>query len=267
MWTAVGVCVLYAVTSVSLSFTNKAVFTVIGFHAPLVLLLLQFVFNVSTTPLINLLWPTKWRGKAWKIAGVPDFHWSDFKANLPLAFTFLANVSVGLYGLSKVNIPMFLCIRRLTVLFVFLFDTLLLRKSTRTIEIICVGLISMGALVAGLNDLTADLFGYFLVMTNNVITTLQLYLNKKLSQANPNLNAFGQSFNNALTGLPIIALVCYTSGDIHTFLNFPMTSNFLILIILSILLGCLLTMSQALCTIVTSAMATTISGNLKVRGR
>ena len=264
MWTAVGVCVLYAVSSISLSFTNKAVFTVIGFHAPLVLLLIQFVFNVCFTPLLSKLWPKKWKGKLWRIAGVPDFYWADFVANLPLALTFLANVSVGLYGLSKVNIPMFLCIRRLVVLFVFLSDMLVLRKPTRLIEIVCVGLICGGALVAGLNDLTADLVGYFLVMLNNVLTTMQLQLNKKLSQ-NPNLNAFGQSFNNALTGLPLLLLICFSSGDIAVFLDFPMTRGFIVLILISTVLGCLLTFSQALCTIVTSAMATTISGNLKVR--
>lgn len=264
MWTAVGVCVLYAVSSVSLSFTNKAVFSVIGFQAPLVLLLIQFAFNVTTTPLLNKFWPAKWKGKVWRVAGVPNFYWTDFVANLPLAITFLSNVSVGLYGLSKVNIPMFLCIRRLCVLFVFLSDALVLKKPTRPIEIMCVGLICSGALVAGLNDLTADPVGYCLVLLNNILTTLQLQLNKKLSH-NPNLNAFGQSFNNALSGLPVMLLICFFSGDIAVFLDFPMTRGFFALILISVVLGCLLTVSQALCTIVTSAMATTIAGNLKVR--
>lgn len=264
MWTEIGVCVLYAVSSVSLSFTNKAVFAVIGFQAPLILLLIQFIFNVTTTPILNFMWPKGWRGKAWKVAGVPDFYWSDFVANLPLAVVFLSNVSVGLYGLSKVNIPMFLCIRRLCVLFVYLSDTLILKKSSRPVEVVCVGLICLGALVAGSNDLNADILGYCLVMLNNILTTFQLQLNKKLSQSNPNLNAFGQSFNNALTGLPFMLCVCYCTGDIHTFLSFSISRGFMVLLGLGMVLGVLLTVSQSLCTIVTSPMSTTITGNLKV---
>lgn len=263
MWVEVGVCCFYAISSISLSFSNKAVFTVFGFKVPLILLLVQFWFNVLTTPVIRGLWPSRLKGKLWKIAGIPDFHVEDLRANAPLAIAFLANVSAGVYALSKCNIPMFLCMRRLCIFFIFVSDVFVLKKPVKQIEYFCVFLICLGSLVAGMNDLNADLFGYALVMLNNILTTFQLQLNKELSKQHPNLNAYGQSFYNALTCVPILMVICYVDGDMDALIAYPKTTGFLLMLCVSSVLGVVLTFSQALCTIVNSPMATSIAGNLK----
>ena len=263
MWVEVSVCCFYAVSSICLSFSNKAIFTVFAFKVPLILLLVQFWANIILTPIGKWVWPAHLKGKLWKIIGIPDFHWADLKENFPLAIAFLSNVSAGVYGLSKCNIPMFLCIRRLCILFIFLSDVLILKKPVKPIEYLCVALISTGSLVAGSNDLTADYYGYAIVMLNNVLTTVVLQLNKELSKKNPNLNAFGQSFYNAATCVPILMVVCWVDGDLGTLAAFPKTDGFVWMMVLSSILGIVLTFSQALCTIITSPMATSISGNLK----
>ena len=84
-----------------------------------------------------------------KIWAVPEFSLEKAKNCLILSFTFLGNVMAGITALSKVNIPIFLAFRRLTVLFMFVADLFVLKKEINLIETTGVFFITVGAVMAG----------------------------------------------------------------------------------------------------------------------
>ena len=85
----------------------------------------------------------------------------------------LINVLCGIYGLVLVNVPMFIALRRLNTVFIYLYDVLILMKSIQLNVALSVILMAIGTLIAGANDLNADYIGYLFVIFNNLLTTLQ----------------------------------------------------------------------------------------------
>jgi len=89
-----------------------------------------------------------------------------------VSLSFLGNVMAGVYGLSFVNIPMFFCLRRLCTVFIYSYDIFVLKQPVIMLELVSIGFICSGTIIAGLNDLTFDITGYVLVMLNNMLTTI-----------------------------------------------------------------------------------------------
>jgi hypothetical protein len=84
-----------------------------------------------------------------KIWYVSDFSFKDAKACWMLSLSFLINVTAGMFALSKVNIPIFLALRRMTTLFVFLFDFFVLKRKQGYLENAGIFFLTIGAILAG----------------------------------------------------------------------------------------------------------------------
>jgi solute carrier family 35 protein len=223
------------------------------------MLLVQLVFNVLGFPLIFSVMPRKYR----LMLGFSDVKVADFLELGVPSLTFLANVICGVYALSKVNIPMFLAIRRLNALVVYISDVCIYRKPIKFLEFIGVFFISLGALLAGLADFTADYFGYALGMLNNFLTTTHLQLSKQASNRNPSLTAFTQTFYNAINSLPFLVGLCVYNTELAYFSSVERPLGLYLMLVLAALIGILLSVSTALCNIVNSPIITSISGNMK----
>lgn len=83
--------------------------------------------------------------RIWK---VPDLALSNAKACWSVSCTFLLNVMAGITAISRVNIPVFLAIRRLTTLSIFMGNVFYYKQKPKMIETVGVLLISLGALLA-----------------------------------------------------------------------------------------------------------------------
>jgi len=222
-------------------------------------LLFQFIFNIAITLAVKDFLPYLSKG-LWK---APKLSAANAKTCARLSFTFLLNVLSGMIALTKVNIPMFLAIRRLASLAILLNNALFLGKQTSKTEVFAVSLISVGALIAGANDLNADFLGYFFIILNNVFTAIHFQLVKAESEKNPELDAASQSFYVSLLTIPALMLMCFFFEDPSVLQIYDKQQGFLLYFVLSAVMGCVLTFSQNLCTMVNSPLATSITGNVK----
>ena len=168
----------------------------------------------------------------------------------------------GIFALSRVNIPVFLAFRRLTTLFIFTSDVFVLRKKVAHIESIGVLCITIGAVLAGLNDLNADLIGYGFIILNNLTTTVHFNIIKIHSEKNPEVDAATSSFYMSSLSIPMLCILAQFE-DNAAFNLFQRSSNFYFVYFLSLCSGIILTFSQNLCTTVNSPIATSITGNVK----
>ncbi|KAL6065934.1 hypothetical protein QOT17_009908 [Balamuthia mandrillaris] len=253
-WYNLAAAFSYGFFSFSAVIVNKVVLSKWDFNFPLTMIACQMI--VSYGLLMGL--------KSAGLISVPNWSMETAKKAYPLALSHCINVILGLSSLSLVSIPMFSTLRRTGVAYVMALEFLLLKKRQPSSIIGSVGLIVLGALVAGWNDLNFDLFGYVLTCTVNVTTALALTLIPKIGKA-ADLGPLGLMLYQITLGFPLIVLAILMSGEYVDMLAYPHWSSpsFLILFFMSCAQIFVLNYSIFLCTTVNSPLTTTVTGALK----
>ena len=159
---------------------------------------------------------------------------------------------------------MFSVLRRFSILMTMIGEEWLLgRKASFEVKA-CIFAMIFGAIVAASDDLAFNLFGYVVILANDVFTAANgVYVKKKLDSKE--LGTFGLMFYNCLYCLVPIATVVAYEGKWDEIQEFDAwtDSTFLGLFLLSTVLGFVLTYSIFLCTQINSALTTTVVGCLK----
>lgn len=119
----------------------------------------------------------------------------------------------GVIALKYLNVPMFSAFRRFTTLIVMFGEYRLYGRLPPVDQQRAVILMSVGAAIAGLTDLTFSLPGYFWVITCAVSTALYLLFISKLGKES-GLNDLGLLFYNNLLALPFMLGSLLLSGEL-----------------------------------------------------
>ncbi|CAK7345412.1 unnamed protein product [Dovyalis caffra] len=180
---------------------------------------------------------------------------------LPLALSYLLYMLVTMESVRAINVPMYTTLRRTTVAFTMIVEYLLTGRkhslrvvgsaaSEMDLDFISVGIILLGAFVAGARDLSFDAYGYAVVFVANICTAIYLasiarignkmrsfsyaidcYEVSKLcliydaisilSGKSSNLNSFGLMWCNGIICGPILLFWTSIRGDLEAMRNFP----------------------------------------------
>lgn len=109
---------------------------------------MQFIYGVFFTICFKIIRP-QGIPNIWK---VPDFSLRNVRYCWPVTITFLMNVMAGITALSRVNIPVFLAIRRFTTFFIFAGNVFYYKEKPKLLETFGVILISAGAILAAVTS-------------------------------------------------------------------------------------------------------------------
>uniref|UniRef100_A0A7N0ZVP0 Sugar phosphate transporter domain-containing protein n=1 Tax=Kalanchoe fedtschenkoi TaxID=63787 RepID=A0A7N0ZVP0_KALFE len=183
---------------------------------------------------------------------------------LPLALAYLLYMVVSMESVRGVNVPMYTTLRRTTVAFTMAVEYLLTgQKHSRRI-ITSVAVIILGAYVAGVRDLTFDLYSYGIVFLANICTAIYLALIARIGKSS-GLNSFGLMWCNGIICAPILLLSSILRRDFQVILNFPhlYAPGFQVVMLLSCVMAFLLNYTVFLNTTLNSALTQTVLGNLK----
>ncbi|KAB5553350.1 hypothetical protein DKX38_010661 [Salix brachista] len=123
---------------------------------------------------------------------------------LPLALTYLLYMLVTMESVRGVNVPMYTTLRRTTVVK----------------DVISVGLIVLGAFIAGARDLSFDFNGYAVVFAANFTTAIYLATISRIGKSS-GLNSFGLMWCNGIICGPILLFWTFIRGDLGMTMNFP----------------------------------------------
>ncbi|KAL6528858.1 UDP-N-acetylglucosamine transporter ugnt1 [Orobanche minor] len=167
----------------------------------------------------------------------------------PLALAYLLYMLVSMESVRGVNVPMYTTLRRTTVVFTMIVEYILVRKRYTRPILGSVGLIVLGAFIAGARDLSYDSYGYTVVFLSNITTAIYLATIARIG---------------ILCG-PVLLLWTLLHGDLEMSMNFPylFSPGFLVVLLLSCVLAFFLNYSIFLNTTLNSALTQTICGNLK----
>ncbi|KAL9363444.1 hypothetical protein Peur_046229 [Populus x canadensis] len=183
---------------------------------------------------------------------------------LPLALTYLLYMLVTMESVRGVNVPMYTTLRRTTVVFTMIMEYILAgQRYTRPI-FGSVGLIVLGAFIAGARDLSFDFYGYAVVFAANFTTAIYLATISRIGKSS-GLNSFGLMWCNGIICGPVLLFWTFIRGDLGMTMNFPylFSPGFLAVLLLSCILAFFLNYSIFLNTTLNSALTQTICGNIK----
>ncbi|BBG95523.1 Nucleotide/sugar transporter family protein, partial [Prunus dulcis] len=92
------------------------------------------------------------------------------KKTLPLAGAYLLYMLASMESVRGVNVPMYTTLRRTTVVFTMVMEYILAGQRYTSPIVRSVGLIVLGAFIAGARDLSFDAYGYAVVFLSNITT-------------------------------------------------------------------------------------------------
>lgn len=259
--------VSYMACAVLLVMFNKAALSSYNFPSANVITLLQMISSCSFLYLL----------RRWKIINFTmgdSLVTSDSSSTfvplktlihtLPLALTYLLYMVVSVESVRGVNVPMYTTLRRTTVAFTMIMEYFLAGQKYTPPVVGSVGLIVLGAFVAGARDLSFDFFGYTVVFLSNITTAIYLATIARIGKSS-GLNSFGLMWCNGVICGPLLLLWTFLHGDLETTINFPhlLSPGFLVVLLFSCVLAFFLNYSIFLNTTLNSAVTQTICGNLK----
>ncbi|KAM7275882.1 hypothetical protein ACFE04_017748 [Oxalis oulophora] len=245
----------YMTTAVLLILFNKAALSSYNFPCASVLTLLQrwkiitFTANESFTISES------------NSAYVP---WKTLIRTTPLAVSYLLYLLVTMESVRGVNVPMYTTLRRTTVVFTMIVEYILAGQRYTSSIIGSVGLIVLGAFVAGARDLSFEFYGYSIVFLSNIMTASYLATISRVGKSS-GLNSFGLMWCNGILCGPFLMFWTFIRGDLERTINFPhlFSPGFLVVLLLSCILAFFLNYCIFLNTTLNSAVTQTICGNLK----
>jgi solute carrier family 35 len=254
----VFVICFFAGSSLGAIFINKTCLTGYQFRFPLTLMVGQMVFAVSVLGVFHLT----------RYMIIPPLRKQDMLIMAIPTILFTSNIVVGLSALNLVNIPMFSALRRLTLLFVMCAEYVFLRKTHRPAIVISVVVMTFGAFISAVDDVSFSRLGYILVFLNNILTATYLTAIKRVMK-DTRFQPLSILFYTALMGLPLVALLMFATSEIseviRAFVTQPelSTPSFAFSLVLSASGAFAVNFSTTLCTQITSPLTTSVAGQVK----
>lgn len=93
---------------------------------------------------------------------------SKWQLGIRLGLLNLVTVAFGIYSVKYVSIPLFLTFRRCSLLTTFFVNFIINRNLPDKRTYFKLFLVTMGAVIAGIDTFNRDWFGYFLIWMNNI---------------------------------------------------------------------------------------------------
>ncbi|KAJ9163071.1 hypothetical protein P3X46_022785 [Hevea brasiliensis] len=183
---------------------------------------------------------------------------------LPLALSYLLYMLVTMESVRGINVPMYTTLRRTTVAFTMIVEYLLTGKRHSLLVIGSVGIIMLGAFIAGARDLSFDAYSYGIVFIANICTAIYLASISRIGKSS-GLNSYGLMWCNGIICTPILLVSTSIRGDLKAMMNFPflLFPGFQVVMLLSCIMAFLINYFVFLNTTLNSALTQTICGNMK----
>ena len=185
---------LYIIISVLMNVINRVIFHTYKFKFNFTILFCQQLFCLITFIYLSNK-SEKFRNQVGELSFY-DFK-KLYKNYFLFSLVFLLNNLSGFIGNQLIiNTPMFLTLRKLVLVMIYLYDILIGKKKLSCFTTSCVFMITFGSILAGIENFSSDYKGYIVVIIYNSLTVLY--------------NKMTETFKKK-TGIPNLRLLVYNS--------------------------------------------------------
>lgn len=251
----------FCASSLGAIFVNKACLTHFNFTYPSTLMVLQGFLTIVLLIIVSKVRPS--------LVSIVPVKSADYRRMVPSSLFFVSNVTIGLSALSRVNIPMFSAFRRLTVLFVMGAEYFMLHRTHSKSVVLSVVVLTAGAFVSALGDVTFTWTGYTLVFINNALTAAYLASIKRVMR-DLNLDPISLLYYTSVISFPVILVIAILTNDIQSAYYRYVTDQelkdspfFLPALACVAVSAFCVNLSTSICTHVTSPLTTSVAGQVK----
>ena len=208
---------LYIFMSICMNMINKILFHTYKFRFNYTILFCQQFFCLITFVILSYTSET-YRNKAGEIS------FKDYKRlqknYITFAIVFILNNLIGFIGSQLiVNTPMFLTLRKLVLVMIYLNDIFIGKKKLTCFTSTCVLVVTFGTVLAGIEDFSADYIGYIIVIVYNALTVLYNKLTETFKKKTgvPNLKLI---VYNSFLSCPILFILIFATGEYKKLINY-----------------------------------------------
>jgi len=201
---------LYIIISILMNVINRIIFHTYHFKFNFTILFFQQLFCIITFILLSMYSKT-YRDKVGEISFY-DFQTLQ-KSYISFSCIFILNNLSGFIGSQLiVNTPMYLTLRKLVLVMIYLYDIIIDKKKISNFTSTCIVLVTFGTILAGIEDFSSDYLGYLIVLIYNSLTVLYNKLTEifKKNTGIPNLKLL---VYNSFLSCPILLILIIVSGE------------------------------------------------------
>ena len=200
----------YIGMSICMNMINRILFHTYKFRFNFTILFCQQFFCLITFLILSCTSKT-YRNQAGEIS------FNDYKKlqknYLSFAIIFILNNLIGFIGSQLiVNTPMFLTLRKLVLVMIYLYDIFIGKKKLSCFTSTCVLVVTFGTIMAGIEDFSADYIGYIIVIVYNATTVLYNKMaetfKKRTGVSNLKLLVY-----NSFISCPILFILIFATGE------------------------------------------------------
>jgi drug/metabolite transporter (DMT)-like permease len=201
---------IFIACSITINIVNRIIFWKYKFKFNVTLIFLQQLFCVIFFSIVSN------KSKLFKKqAGKVSF--SDFWAlryqYIGYSIFFILKTITSFIGYQLVtNIPMYVNLRKFLTAMTFIYQCCFKKKKISNINILVVILLTLGALLAGIDDYSTDIKGYIAVFMKNTFNLVNLEVSENFKKKNGVTNLKLLVYNSFLS-TPILFITIFLKGE------------------------------------------------------
>ena len=213
---------IFIICSISINIVNRIIFWKYKFKFNFTLILLQQIFCMvffSICASYSQIFITQTGGVSFS-----DF-WKLRYQYIGYSIFFILKTLNSLLGYQWVtNIPMYVNLRKFLTAMTFIYQYFFKKKKISRINIFVVILLTMGALLTGIDDYSTDYKGYAAVFLKNMFNLINLEISENFKQKNGVTNLKLLVYNSFLS-TPILFITIFINGEIFKVINYFQESH------------------------------------------
>ena len=200
----------YIFMSICMNLINRILFHTYQFRFNFTIIFAQQFFCLVTFVILSQTSQT-YRNQAGEIS------YSDYKKlrknYIQFAIVFILNTLIGFIGSQLiVNTPMFLTLRKLVLVMIYLYDIMIGKKKLSCFTSTCVLVVTFGTVMAGVEDFSADYIGYIIVIIYNALTVSYNKMTETFKK-NTGVTNLKLLVYNSFLSCPILFVLIFATGE------------------------------------------------------
>lgn len=232
---SIVIAYIFVICSISINILNRVLFYQYEFEFEILLIFFQELFN-SAFYLIASRKSEKFKKLSGEIS-FKDFYKLKFQYFGYSLFEILHSL-ISLFGYQLVkNIPMYVNLRKFVTVMIFSYQFFIKKKKIEKINIIVVILLTLGAILAGIDDYDTDVIGYIVIFCKNTMSVINLEISENFKKFNGVSNVKLLAYKSFICP-PLLIIIMFIFGENRELVkylkadhNFSFVSLFILLII------------------------------------